>query len=110
MIAPGIQDQSAAVGLLISVSFHSSTRDSIVHSRRVSNTSSLQRTDQSETVDLINDAGFKVGDAVNAWVDVEAGIDASANIIFVVGQNGSAASFDASGTTLNTKLTYTGTN
>jgi hypothetical protein len=44
------------------------------------------------------------------WIDVVAGDDASANIIFMVTGNGTTASLDASGTTLNTNLAYTGTN
>jgi hypothetical protein len=46
---------------------------------------------------------------VFAAIDVVAGDDATASTIFLVTQNGSTASFTASGTTLNTSLLYTGT-
>jgi len=67
------------------------------------------KTDESETVDLLADAGFNEGDIVIPWIDVVAGNDASSNTIFVVAKNGATASLDASGTTLNTHLAYTGT-
>ncbi|KAI9703525.1 MAG: hypothetical protein M1820_005829 [Bogoriella megaspora] len=63
----------------------------------------------NETVDLINDAGFSAGDIVFAAIDVVAGNDATAPTMFTVTQNGKTASFDATGTTLNTGLTYNGT-
>jgi hypothetical protein len=58
---------------------------------------------------LIKDAGFSEGDSVMPWIDVVAGNDACSFKSFIVTKNGSTASFDASGTTLNTSLTFTGT-
>ena len=69
----------------------------------------FSRTDQNETVDLINDAGFSDGDIVTPWIDVVAGTDTTPSKTFMVTTNGGMASLDASGTSLNTSLSYTGT-
>ena len=109
MIVLGIQDRSAAAGLLILVSLHPSIKGFVISPRQFSIITSICGTDQTETLDLISDAGSSVGDLVTPWIDVEAGNYASSNTIFVITQNGTIASFSASGTTLNTHLTYNGT-
>jgi hypothetical protein len=65
-------------------------------------------TDQSETVDLIDDAGFKDGDFITLGVDIVAGNDATCDKILVVSANGSTGSCTAKGTTLNNQLVYNG--